>query len=270
MWSNFSSVSSGCSAGPSSLRLRPTMTAVIIDIEGTVCSISFVKDTLFPYFLREVPAKLESLDYPIKVSSSVEDSESARISNILVGFPQEVVSSYETTLSHITHLVSSDIKDPVLKSLQGLIWSIGYHNGDLRAPIYPDAIKLIESFKEGDPTRKIYVYSSGSVRAQKLLFGHVSFEDSIVDLNPYFSGYFDITTSGFKQESQSYKNILESIGQLETPDQVLFLSDNVKEVDAANSAGMKSIVVVRPGNSELTEDDRKRFKVIDDFSQLQI
>lgn len=245
------------------------MTAVIIDIEGTVCSISFVKDTLFPYFLKEVPAKLQQLRYPIQTSSSVEDSESARISSILVGFPQEVIVSYESTLLHIIHLVSNDIKDPVLKSLQGLIWLIGYHNGDLRAPFYPDAIKLIESFKIDDTSRKIYVYSSGSVRAQKLLFGHVQSEGLTVDLNPHFSGYFDITTSGFKQESQSYKNILESIGQPETPDQVLFLSDNVKEVEAAIAAGMKSIVVVRPGNSELTEDDRKRFKVIDDFSQLQ-
>lgn len=244
-----------------------TISAVVIDIEGTVCPISFVKETLFPYFLDKIPSKLSNLTFPLICTSS-DDSEADRITSVAIGFPEEVTKSYDSLLHHITDLVTRDIKDPVLKSLQGLVWQIGYANGEILAPVYPDAIKLIESYND-----KMYVYSSGSVKAQKLLFGYVkdpSNASKAIDLNPHLSGYFDITTSGFKQESQSYKNILAAINKTHEPNTVLFLSDNVKEVEAAIEAGLQSYIVDRPGNNPLSTKDREAYKVIESFEQLDI
>lgn len=240
-----------------------TYNKLVVDIEGTVCLISFVKDTLFPYFLEQIPLKLRELTYPINSN----DEHSSPITSVVAGFPLDKTTSYETLLEHITLLVRQDIKDPTLKSLQGLVWQLGYDNGDLVAPVYQDAIDFIQRFNRVKEN-KVYVYSSGSIKAQKLLFGHVGGPEGSFDLNPEFEGYFDITTSGFKQETSSYENILKDIGEL-TPSNVLFLSDNVKEVQAAVSAGMQSYIVVRPGNYPLTQEDKSLgFKIIDNFEDL--
>ena len=75
------------------------------------------------------------------------------------------------------------------------------------------------------------MYSSGSVKAQKLLYGH-SVDG---DLTPLFSGYFD-TTSGHKREAESYRRIAAEMGGGD----ILFLSDVVEELDAARVAGMRT------------------------------
>lgn len=235
---------------------------VVLDIEGTVCPISFVKTTLFPYFLDKLPKELKELKYPIT------GTEKTPVSEICSQFPETHTGSYASLLEYITALVKNDIKDPVLKSLQGLIWKLGYENGDLKAPVYEDAIEFIEE-KKG--SKKVYIYSSGSIKAQVLLFGHVKqTQGGSVDLNKCLSGYYDITTAGFKQDSSSYHHILEDIGYSDRPKSVLFLSDNVKEVHAALEAGMNSVVVDRPGNAALTEQERKTFDVIENFNELQL
>lgn len=233
---------------------------VIFDIEGTICPITFVKDELFPYFLQQIGHYLSQLTYPLDANSSDE------ITLILAGFPSEVTTSYEVLYNHIQHLVKTDQKVAPLKSFQGIVWKIGYDNGDLQAPLYEDAI---EFFTSNPPTiKKVYIYSSGSVKAQKLLFAHVRTSSGCIDLNSKLSGYFDITTSGFKQEVTSYKNILKDVGYSDKPEKVLFLSDNVNEVKAAREAGLKSVVVIKPGNALLSEEDKQKYTTITSLKEL--
>lgn len=236
------------------------ITALLLDIEGTVCPITFVKDCLFPYFLKKLPDVLSLVEFPLESSS--QDSP---IVSVIEGFPPETRTTREALQDHIVQLVKNDVKEKNLKALQGLVWNEGYSSGEIKAPLYQDAIDLIQVQSRN---HKVYIYSSGSVHAQKLLFGHVDINGKSTDINGYLSGYFDITTSGYKFEPQSYKNIIQNIG---IPGQeVLFLSDNVKEVQAALEAGLKAHVVVRPGNSPLTQDEVEKYKAVDDFSHLQL
>ena len=177
--------------------------------------------------------------------------------------------SSDSLLEYTTSLVNNDIKDAILKSLPRLHLEIGICKMDeLMAPVYEDAIEFVTDLSK---TRKIYIYSSGSIKAQVLLFGHVKGANgSPVDMNRYLSGYYDITTAGFKQESGSYVSILKDIGYESKQSSVLFLSDNVREVDAAIQAGMNSLVVDRPGNAPLSEADKKSFSIIETFRDLKL
>ncbi|KAG7191813.1 enolase-phosphatase E1 [Scheffersomyces spartinae] len=237
---------------------------LIFDIEGTVCPITFVKDVLFPYFTGQIPQILSAYKYPL---TGNVDTDHDPILDTLLKFPQDTLTSQETLRSHILQLVAADIKEPVLKSLQGIVWKKGYQCGDLKAPVYADAIELITKFTQ-QPNQKVYIYSSGSIAAQKLLFGHV---EDVGDMNQFISGYFDITTAGFKTETSSYTTILKEIfgdGEEEEEESVLFLSDNVKEVKAAKEAGMEGYVVERPGNAPLTDSDRRNFTIINTFEDM--
>jgi enolase-phosphatase E1 len=88
----------------------------------------------------------------------------------------------------------------------------------------------------------LFVYSSGSVAAQKLLYGH----SDAGDLTPLFSGYFD-TTTGHKREVDSYRAIARSIDR--AAEEVVSLSDVVAELDAARAAGMRTVWLVRDGDT---------------------
>lgn len=234
--------------------------AAVLDIEGTICPITFVKDTLFPYFLEQLPTWLLELEYPISKENGTD--EAARV---LSGFPENVTSSEEALVAHIRDLVARDVKDPVLKGFQGLVWRTGYDNGDLVAPLYDDAIKFITSKPKG--VKDIYIYSSGSIAAQKLLLSHVQTSTGVKDLTQHLSGYFDITTAGFKQEKASYAKIVGEIGSV--PKKAVFFSDNVAEVRAALAAGLKAYVVVKPGNAPLEEGDEKELTVIKSFAEAK-
>lgn len=198
--------------------------AVLLDIEGTVCPISFVRDTLFPYFLKAFPLYL---DKPRDGDLSV-----------LNHFPAENLRL------HIETLVRNDVKDPRLKAFQGIVWEKGYENGEIVAPVYSDAIEFIQR-------HNVYIYSSGSVAAQKLLFRHVEIEGQPHDLTPHIKGYFDITTAGTKRDPESYVKISRETGI--DANAFTFYSDNVDEVRAARAAGMQSLIVVRPGNAPVAE-----------------
>lgn len=236
---------------------------VILDIEGTVCPITFVKESLFPYFLAKLPSHLSKISFPIDSTSSNP------IIQILSLLPPHERTDATTTFNHFKKLVDDDIKDPILKSLQGHIWQQGYHDQELMAPVYPDSIEFIKSFgKENDG--KIYIYSSGSINAQILLFSHVDENGKSVDLTSHLNGYFDIPSSGYKSESSSYRRILNDINKLDEPNSVLFLSDNVNEVKAAIEAGLQSYIVVRPGNAPLSQDDMANYRIIHSLDELDL
>lgn len=230
----------------------PEFMTVLLDIEGTVCPISFVKECMFPYFLNNYAAYLTDLEFPLNKSQN-------SLAQTLGGFPAEITATLALLKAHLDDLVAKDIKDPVLKAFQGIVWQQGFEKGDLKAPLYCDAISFICA------TPDVYIYSSGSVAAQKLLFGHVEVAGALVDLTPKLKGYYDITTAGFKHEKTSYQKIASDIGC--ASGEVTFYSDNVQEVKAALEAGMKSKVVVRPGNAPLSSEDEEQYQCISTFEQ---
>lgn len=234
---------------------------IILDIEGTVCPISFVKEELFPFFLSEFPARLEGYKFPLSPVDTTEDP----ILHILGQFPKESRCSSTALVAYIQDLVARDIKDPVLKQLQGFIWEQGYTTGSILAPLFLDAIECFPRWiNQG---KKIYIYSSGSVKAQILLFANVKAPNGgKLDFNQYISGYFDTTNAGNKTVIGSYERITNEIGV--DPATCLFLSDNPLEVKAAIGAGLKSTIIVKPGNYPITQEDESNYGTATDLSIL--
>lgn len=146
----------------------------------------------------------------------------------------------------------------------GLLWRNGYESGAIKAPIYADVLPALQHWISSG--KKVLVYSSGSVAAQKLLFKYT--DTPLGDMMPLFSGYYDTVNAGLKQEPSSYKNIIAK--EAIEPEAWLFLSDNVKEVEAAKAAGMDSIVLVRPGNAVLEDGVRDAHAVVDTFADIAI
>lgn len=203
--------------------------AILTDIEGTTSAVSFVFDVLFPYarehlpaFVRahaQEPAVLAQLD-AVRAESGEPDADIDRAIEILLEW------------------IAADRKATPLKALQGMVWAEGYRAGQLKGHVYPDAVTALRRWHVQG--YRLYVYSSGSVQAQKLIFGCAE----VGDLTPLFSGYFD-TGIGPKRESESYVRIAESIRL--PSEQILFLSDVLEELDAARQAGMQTCGLVRAG-----------------------
>ncbi|MCW8809102.1 MAG: acireductone synthase [Rhodanobacter sp.] len=202
--------------------------AIVTDIEGTTSSISFVRDVLFPYARKRLPAFVETHGDQPEVQHWLH--EAAREAGFVEASRQEII---ELLLAWI----DADRKSTALKALQGMIWKDGYAAGDYRAHMYPEVAARLRQWR-ADGLR-LYVYSSGSVPAQQLFFRH-SVEG---DLTPLLAGYFD-TETGPKREPASYQRIAEAIG--EQPAHILFLSDVEEELDAARAAGMRTGWLVRP------------------------
>lgn len=210
-------------------------TCIITDIEGTTTPIAFVRDTLFPY----ARARLETaLGLPQAAAIAAE------VERMVPG---------KTALATLHHWMDEDAKVTPLKALQGLIWNAGYADGSLQGALYPDVTKTLRRWVKGG--LKLYVYSSGSVAAQKLLFGH-SVDGDITGL---FAGFFD-TNVGHKREPESYDRLC--IGINVPPAEVLFLSDMEAELDAASSAGLRTCQLVRPADGTVASE---RHRNVSDF-----
>lgn len=204
-----------------------TISAVLLDIEGTTSSIAFVHEVLFPYarsalpdFLRkhaQEPAVRAELD-ATAAEAGVDAGDLDALSATLVAW------------------IDADRKATPLKALQGRVWEDGYRSGAFHAHLYPDTLPALTAWQQaGLP---LYIYSSGSIHAQQLFFEH----SEAGDLRPLLKGYFD-TTSGGKREAESYHNIARALG-LPT-EQIVFLSDVPEELDAARAAGIQTIWVIR-------------------------
>jgi enolase-phosphatase E1 len=200
--------------------------AILTDIEGTTSSISFVRDVLFPYARRALPGFVREHAREPEVRRWLD-----AVATEAGGLCQD-----DMIVETLQGWIDQDRKHTALKALQGLVWEAGYRNADFTAPIYPDAAQTLQRWHAlGVP---LYVYSSGSVPAQKLFFGH----SDAGDLTGLFSGWFD-TEIGGKRDADSYAAIAERI-KLKTRD-ILFLSDVVEELDAARAAGMQTVLVDR-------------------------
>jgi len=201
--------------------------AIVTDIEGTTSDIRFVHNVLFPYARERLAAFVSAQQYAEPVNTILDNLREE------IAQPQASTSDLIATLFTF---MDEDRKSTALKALQGIIWQDGYVNGDFTGHLYPDVLPALEKWKSQGID--LYVYSSGSVAAQKLLFGY-SDEGDITHL---FSGYFD-THIGAKRDVQSYQNIAAQIGA--APSQILFLSDIHQELDAAEQAGFRPLQLIR-------------------------
>jgi enolase-phosphatase E1 len=206
-----------------------TIKAILTDIEGTTSAVSFVFDVLFPYAKTHLPAFVrEHADEPhVAAQLQAVRNDSA-----------EPDANVDRLIEILLQWIAEDRKATPLKALQGMVWERGYQAGQLKGHVYPDAVEALKRWHRAGYA--LYVYSSGSIQAQKLIFGC----SEAGDLSGLFSGYFD-TTSGPKREEASYRSIASSIGHPAAA--ILFLSDIVEELDAAQQAGMATCGLARDG-----------------------
>lgn len=203
-----------------------TVTAIVTDIEGTTSSLSFVKDVLFPYARTHLAVFVHAQQHQPAVRAVLD--EVARL--------VERPLTLDETIAQLYAWIDQDQKITPLKTLQGMIWETGYQQGDFLGHIYDDAVTQLRAWHARGLA--LYVYSSGSVHAQKLLFSHTAYGD----LTPLFSGYFD-TTVGGKRDIVAYQRIAQTIKA--PPADILFLSDISAELDAARAAGWQTLQLVR-------------------------
>lgn len=200
--------------------------AIVTDIEGTTSSLSFVKDVLFPYARARMYAYVHNHAQEPAVQAHLDEVRA------LVGRSMTEAE----VIAQLERWMDEDQKITPLKALQGMVWEAGYQQGDFTGHVYDDAVRHLRQWKEQGI--HLYVFSSGSVQAQRLLFGYSDHGD----LMSLFSGYFD-TTIGNKRDAAAYTKIIETIGA--APDHILFLSDIKEELDAAKAAGMRTTWLVR-------------------------
>ena len=222
---------------------------ILTDIEGTTTSISFVYDTLFPYFRKHI-FELKELTHLQEVQEAFKKTV-----ELAYSLEDEKIRSVDEIIEKLLKWSKEDRKITPLKTVQGIIWENGYKNGEIKGHVYVDVADALKRWeKQG---LKMGVFSSGSITAQKLIFGY----SESGDLTPFFCNYFD-TTTGTKREKETYQKIAEEL--LLKPSEILFLSDIVEELDAADQIGYQTIQLVRTG----TESNWKNTAI--DFNQIEI
>ena len=197
--------------------------AVLTDIEGTTTPTAFVHDTLFPFARARLKLLLEERGREPAVAA-----ELAEVARLAPGVPP---------LDALLAWMDRDAKVTPLKALQGIVWADGYASGELQGTLYPDVAPNLRRWAAAGV--RLFVYSSGSVAAQRLIFRH----STAGDLAPLFEGFFD-TRVGAKRELDSYDRIAIGIGVPTA--ELLFLSDLEAELDAAAAAGLRTCQVLRP------------------------
>ena len=211
---------------------------ILLDVEGTTSSISFVYDVLFAHARREAAEFLAAHRDDPAVRAA------ARGLAAVGGLPDDALDSPEgpARIAMVAvDLMNRDVKDTSLKALQGMIWRGGFESGEIVAHVFDDVPPALAQW--ADAGLDVRVYSSGSIEAQKLFFAHTA----AGDLTRHLRGHYD-TTTGPKREAASYASIAADMGL--PPRQILFVSDVGAELDAARAAGMTTALAVRPGNRD--------------------
>ena len=231
--------------------------SILLDIEGTTTPIAFVHDVLFNYaraHLREfLAANLEAEEVRADIALLREE----HAADIKEGRnPPPLTGEFEVA-AYVEWLIALDRKSTGLKSLQGKIWQQGYREGSLKSQVFADVAPALERWHSRGFS--INIFSSGSVLAQQLLFAHTE----AGDLTPFIDNYFD-TNIGRKTEAESYRRIAEALGL--SAGEILFISDVIAELDAANEAQMKTLLSIRPGN--VPQQGIERYPCIRTFDSI--
>lgn len=242
--------------------------AVVFDIEGTTTPVTFVKDTLFPYARKNVEKyltdKYEDAETIKDIAGLRElaQKDKADGKEGVVEIPDATADKAEVikaVVENVKWQMDQDRKSTELKQLQGHIWKQGYESGKLKSQVFEDVPGMLKVLKEDN--KALYVYSSGSVEAQKLLFSNTE----AGDISGVFTDFFD-TAMGPKTEKDSYQKIAAKI-KLDA-EKILFLTDMPEEAGAAVAAGWKSALVIRPGNADLTDEHLQNFACIEHLEEL--
>lgn len=221
---------------------------ILTDIEGTTTSVSFVYEQLFPYFRNNIQ-QIKNLLHLEEVKEALEQTQKLALDEGVE------LGNIDDQIAQLLKWSLEDKKITPLKTLQGILWEAGYKSGEIKGHVYPDVAAALQYWKSNGI--ELGVFSSGSVAAQKLIFGY----SESGDLTPNFSAYFDTKTGG-KREFGTYRKIAEILN-LE-PNSILFLSDIVEELEAAKEVQFQTIQLVRPGNTANWEN------YVNDFSEITL
>jgi enolase-phosphatase E1 len=207
---------------------------ILTDIEGTTTDVSFVYNTLFPYFLEN----LERLEFDASPEIDVVLKQTADFITAETG---EVGLSRIELLERLRIWAREDRKVTPLKELQGIVWKEGFESGALLGHVYPEVKEALVRWSHKGIS--IAIFSSGSVAAQKLLFKY----STSGDLSAFFKAHFD-TNTGMKRDASTYAKIADLLRN--SPSKVLFLSNIKEELEAASFAGMHTVQLLRPGTAK--------------------
>jgi len=232
--------------------------AILLDIEGTTTPIAFVHEVLFSYARDHAKEFLENNIDDDDVHADIARLREEHAADVSNGQqPPAINDDIDSLVAYIEWLIARDRKSTGLKSLQGKIWRQGYTDGSLKSQVYADVAPSFARWRAKGWT--ISIFSSGSALAQQLLFAHTE----AGDLTGFISEYFD-TNVGKKGEAESYRKIAETLNA--SPDDVLFVSDVVAELDAAKEAGMQTLLSIRPGNQP--QEHAERYRAIHTFESV--
>ncbi|XP_045165593.1 enolase-phosphatase E1-like [Mercenaria mercenaria] len=250
--------------------------ALVLDIEGTIAPISFVKEKLFPYVRENLESYLSTrydeeetqADISALRALAAKDKEEGKD---VVQLPEKEDGNKDDVIkavvSNVNAQMDADRKTKELKDLQGHVWRDAYKQKRIEGELFEDVAPVLQQIAEED--FMLFIYSSGSVEAQKLLLANTA-DGDITDM---FMGFFD-STQGPKTESESYKNIQKRISEEQevNAEEILFLTDSPAEAKAACGAGWQAVLVDRSmeqeGGIELTEEDKQNFMVIENLNDL--
>lgn len=231
------------------------MRSIVLDIEGTTTPIEFVHEVLFPFSRRKIPGfiatNFESLVAEIALLGAEHQKD--------LGYTDHFdPTAAKSVAKYLVFLIDADRKSTPLKSIQGKIWKEGYESGELKSTVFDDVTRAFKRWHSAGIV--IAIYSSGSVLAQQLLFRYTNHGD----LTRFIDAYFD-TTTGAKQDTSSYVRISKALEM--DADEMIFCSDVPSELDVARHTGFQTALVLRAGNTEITEDVTHR--AITTFDELE-
>lgn len=235
--------------------LSHTAAVILLDIEGTTTPVSYVFDVLFPFARDHAKAFLAAAGNDAGVQADLALLRQEYLQESAAA-PPWASDRPVAAVPYIHYLIERDRKSTGLKSLQGKIWDAGYQSGQLRSQLFTDVLPALKRWQKAG--KAIYIFSSGSVQAQKLIFQY----SESGDLTGYISGYFD-TNTGPKREVESYQKIAKKVSC--APDKILFISDVAAELRAAKAAGLQTLFSSRPGNHT---DDAEEFPKVEDFTSV--
>ena len=215
---------------------------ILLDVEGTTTPLDFVYQVLFPYARSHAQEFLERHGRATDVQRDLNTLRQENLDDARRGLDPPALASdgaTESVVAYVEWLIQRDRKSTALKSLQGKIWEEGYRSGELRSQVFEDVPPALKRWHEHK--RRVSIFSSGSILAQKLLFGHTE----AGNLTRYLSSYFD-TTAGSKTDPDSYQRIAAVLES--STAETVFISDVTRELDAAKAAGLQTLLCLRPGN----------------------
>ena len=237
---------------------------LLLDIEGTTCPVTFVSNILFPFAKRQLSSYINQNGNDSTQNRYIQDAreewakdQSVESAELKRQVKEQQISEVTGLTQYLEHLITVDKKSTALKDIQGQIWEYGYNNGQLKAELFPEAAECLMRWHQ--ERIALSVYSSGSIRAQQLLYKHTSKGN----LAPLFNQWFD-THTGPKKSSESYITIANQLNS--NAENIWFVSDNGDECDAARTAGMHTLFSLRDGNPDRNPRDHIIIHTLRDVS----